>query len=41
MAAGAPGRMAMLEAFVAADRWACVQDSRPRVRWIEGGPDHA
>lgn len=41
MAAGAPGRMAMLEAFVAADRWAAAQGSRPRVRWTEGGPDRA
>ncbi|MBO0802126.1 MAG: albusnodin/ikarugamycin family macrolactam cyclase [Nocardiopsaceae bacterium] len=41
MAAGAPGRMAMLEAFVAADRWAAAQDSRHRVRWTEGAPDRA
>ena len=41
MTAGAPGRMALLEAFVAADRWAAAQDSRPRVRWIEGNRNHA
>jgi asparagine synthase (glutamine-hydrolysing) len=39
MAAGAPGRMAMLEAFVAADRWTAAQTGRPRVRWTEGTPD--
>jgi asparagine synthase (glutamine-hydrolysing) len=41
MAAGAPGRMAMLEAFVAADLWAVAQATRPRVHWTEGNPNHA
>lgn len=39
MAAGAPGRMALLEAFVAADRWADAQSRRPRICWREGAPD--
>jgi asparagine synthase (glutamine-hydrolysing) len=41
LAAGAPGRMASLEAFIAADRWANSQDRRPRIRWRKGFPAHA
>lgn len=41
LAAGVPGRMACLEAFIAADRWASSQDRRPRIRWRKGIPAHA
>jgi asparagine synthase (glutamine-hydrolysing) len=41
LAAGAPGRMASLEAFIAADLWVSSQARRPRIRWREGAPAHA
>jgi asparagine synthase (glutamine-hydrolysing) len=36
LAAGVPGRMASLEAFVAAELWLGGQAQRPRVQWQEG-----
>jgi asparagine synthase (glutamine-hydrolysing) len=37
LAAGAPGRMASLETFIAAELWLGCQAQRPRVRWRETG----
>jgi asparagine synthase (glutamine-hydrolysing) len=41
LAAGAPGRIASLEAFIAAELWLGWQARRPRVRWQEGAVAHA
>jgi asparagine synthase (glutamine-hydrolysing) len=41
LAAGAPGRMASLETFIAAELWLDWQAQRPRVQWREGAPAHA